>query len=163
MAATDLISWTKLIGFTDHPDLACCEIATYRYRVLHVAARITRGAQQLRLRINATWRWAQAITTAWARIRGVSPDPKPDSTRRKTHRPWKARPPSDTGRSVTPTCHNWHHQPAEPDSHALQRAPHAESRLVARLRYLPQICRHLRRHFRRHESRSASAFISPVR
>jgi hypothetical protein len=68
MAATDLIAWTKLIGFTDHPDLACCEIATYRYRVLHVAARITRGARQLRLRIDATWRWAQAIATARARI-----------------------------------------------------------------------------------------------
>ncbi len=26
MAATDLIAWTKLIGFTDHPDLARCEI-----------------------------------------------------------------------------------------------------------------------------------------
>jgi len=44
MAATDLVSWSKLIGFTDHPDLARCEIATFRYRVLHVAARITRGA-----------------------------------------------------------------------------------------------------------------------
>jgi hypothetical protein len=71
MAATDLIAWTKLIGFTDHPDLACCEIATYRYRVLHVAARITRGARQLRLRIDATWRWAQAIATAWTRIRAA--------------------------------------------------------------------------------------------
>ncbi|MGB8506564.1 IS1380 family transposase [Mycobacterium sp.] len=71
MAATDLIAWTKLIGFTDNPDLACCEIATFRYRVLHVAARIIRGARQLRLRIDATWRWAQAIATAWTRIRAA--------------------------------------------------------------------------------------------
>jgi hypothetical protein len=28
MAATDLMVWTKLIGFTDHPDLATCETAT---------------------------------------------------------------------------------------------------------------------------------------
>jgi hypothetical protein len=69
MAATDLIAWTKLIGFTDHPDLARCEIETFRYRVLHVAARITRSARQLRLRIDSTWRWAQAIATAWSRIR----------------------------------------------------------------------------------------------
>jgi Transposase DDE domain group 1 len=41
MAATDLVAWAKLIGFTDHPELARCEIATFRYRVLHVAARIT--------------------------------------------------------------------------------------------------------------------------
>ena len=58
MAATDLIAWTKLIGFTDHPDLARCEIETFRYRVLHIAARITRSARQLRLRIDSTWRWA---------------------------------------------------------------------------------------------------------
>jgi Transposase DDE domain group 1 len=69
MAATDLIAWTKLIGFTDDPDLARCEIATFRYRVLHVAARITRGARQLRLRIDATWRWAKAIATAWNHLR----------------------------------------------------------------------------------------------
>ena len=71
MAATDLIAWTKLIGFTDNPDLACCEIATFRYRVLHVAARIIRGARQLSLRIDATWRWAQAIATAWTHIRAA--------------------------------------------------------------------------------------------
>jgi Transposase DDE domain group 1 len=71
LAATDLVAWTKLIGFTDHPQLARCEIETFRYRVLHVAARITRGARQLRLRIDATWRWAQAIATAWTRIRAA--------------------------------------------------------------------------------------------
>ena len=73
LTATDLIAWAKLIGFTDHPDLARCEIETFRYRVCHVAARITRGARQLRLRIDATWRWAQAIATAWAHIRAAFP------------------------------------------------------------------------------------------
>ncbi|MBS4730157.1 IS1380 family transposase [Mycobacterium sp. SM1] len=71
MAATDLIAWAKLIGFTDNAELARCEIDTFRYRVLHVAARLTRGARQLRLRIDATWSWAQAITTAWTRIRAA--------------------------------------------------------------------------------------------
>jgi hypothetical protein len=51
LAATDLAAWTKLIGFHGHTDLATCEIATFRYRVLHVAARITRGARKVRLRI----------------------------------------------------------------------------------------------------------------
>lgn len=50
-AATNLIDWTKLIGFTDHPDLTRCEIETFRYRVLYVVARLTRGARQLHLRI----------------------------------------------------------------------------------------------------------------
>ena len=71
LAATDLIAWTKLIGFTEEPDLARCEVQAFRYRVLHVAARITRGARQIRLRIDATWRWATAISTAWARIRAA--------------------------------------------------------------------------------------------
>jgi hypothetical protein len=56
MAATDLIACSKLIGFTDDPELARCEVETFRCRVLHVAARITRSARQLRLRIDATWR-----------------------------------------------------------------------------------------------------------
>ena len=73
MTATDLVAWAKLIGFIGQPNIARCEIATFRYRVLHVAARITRGARQLRLRIDATWRWAIAITTAWHRIRAAFP------------------------------------------------------------------------------------------
>jgi Transposase DDE domain group 1 len=69
LAATDLVAWSKLIGFPEHLDLAACEIDTFCYRVLHVAARITRGARQTRLRIDATWRWATAISHAWLRLR----------------------------------------------------------------------------------------------
>ena len=71
LAATDLVAWTKLIGFTEHRDLATCEIETFRYRVLHVAARITRGARQIQLRIDATWRWATAISQGWQRLRAA--------------------------------------------------------------------------------------------
>ena len=49
LAAADLVAWAQLIGFTDTPELARAEIGTFRYRVLHVAARITRSARQLRL------------------------------------------------------------------------------------------------------------------
>jgi Transposase DDE domain group 1 len=73
LAAADLVAWAKLIGFSDAPELARAEINTFRYRVLHTAARITRGARQLRLRIDATWRWATAIATAWQRIRAAFP------------------------------------------------------------------------------------------
>jgi len=73
LAAADLVAWTKLIGFTNTPELARCEINTFRYRVLHTAARITRRSRQLRLRIDATWRWATAIATAWHRIRAAFP------------------------------------------------------------------------------------------
>ncbi len=71
LMATDLIAWTKLIAFAGDPVLARCEIAAFRYRVLHVAARITRGARQTRLRIDKTWRWAQAIAAGWHRIRAA--------------------------------------------------------------------------------------------
>ncbi|WP_010148430.1 IS1380 family transposase [Serinicoccus profundi] len=69
LMATDLIAWTKLIAFADNPTLARCEIAAFRYRVLHVAARITHGARQVRLRIDKTWAWATTIATGWERIR----------------------------------------------------------------------------------------------
>ena len=73
LTAADLVAWTKLISFTDSPRLARCEINAFRYRVLHVAARITRSARQLRLRIDTTWRWAAAIATAWQRLRAAFP------------------------------------------------------------------------------------------
>lgn len=73
LAATDLVAWAQLIGFTEHPELARCEIDTFRYRVLHVAARITKGARQIRLRIDATWRWATAICQGWQRLREAFP------------------------------------------------------------------------------------------
>jgi hypothetical protein len=68
-AAADLVTWARLIGFRSQPGLARAEIATFRYRVLHVAARITRSARRVRLRIDATWRWAAIIATAWQAIR----------------------------------------------------------------------------------------------
>lgn len=71
MIAADLIAWTKLIGFRDDPELARCEINTFRHRVLHVAARVTRNARRLHLRIDATWRWATAIAAAYHRIRAA--------------------------------------------------------------------------------------------
>lgn len=59
----DPVAWAQLDVFTGTPQLARVEINAFRYRVLHVAARITCGARQLRLRIDATWRWASAIAT----------------------------------------------------------------------------------------------------
>jgi len=84
LTATDLVCWAKLLGFTGTPSLAHAEIATFRNLVLHVAARITRGARQIRLRIDATWRWATAISQGWQRLRAaftdrpaaVHPDPR---------------------------------------------------------------------------------------
>jgi hypothetical protein len=69
LTAIDLVCWTKLIGFFDVPDLARCEIHAFRYRVLHVAARLTHTSRQMHLRIDQTWRWAGAIAQAFHRLR----------------------------------------------------------------------------------------------
>lgn len=69
LTAVDLICWTKKICFADIPELARCEIAAFRYRVLHVAARLTRSSRQLRLRIDKTWRWAAHIAEGFHRLR----------------------------------------------------------------------------------------------
>ena len=71
LTAIDLIAWSKLIGFKEQPELARCEVAAYRYRVLHVAARISRSGRRTRLRIDRTWRWATHIATAWQHVRAA--------------------------------------------------------------------------------------------
>jgi hypothetical protein len=69
LAATDLVCWAKLLGFTDTPALARAEIATFRNLVLHVAARITRTARRIHLRLDHTVKHAHAIAEGWLRIR----------------------------------------------------------------------------------------------
>jgi DDE family transposase len=71
MTAVDLVCWTKKICFADVPELARCEIAAFRYRILHVAARLTRGARQVRLKIDQTWRWAVHIAEGFTRLRAA--------------------------------------------------------------------------------------------
>jgi hypothetical protein len=71
LAATDLVCWAKILGFTGTPLLAHAEIATFRNLVLHVAARITRGARQTRIRIDQTWKHADAIAHGWLKIRAA--------------------------------------------------------------------------------------------
>jgi Transposase DDE domain group 1 len=73
LTAVDLLAWTKLICFADITELARCEIATFRYRVLHVAARIVRTARQTRLRIDRTWHWATPIAAGFTRLRAAFP------------------------------------------------------------------------------------------
>ena len=71
LVATDLICWTKLLCFATVPSLATCEIAAFRYRVLHVAAQLVRTSRQLHLRIDQTWRWAKTIAAAFTKLRAA--------------------------------------------------------------------------------------------
>ena len=51
-----LLAWLKLLALDG--DLA--EPKTLRYRVLHAAGRLVRGGRKRRLKIQATWPWAEA-------------------------------------------------------------------------------------------------------
>jgi Transposase DDE domain group 1 len=66
LIAAALLAWLRLL--TLDGDLARAEPKTLRYRVLHAAARLTRSGRRRRLKIAATWPWATAIATAWAKI-----------------------------------------------------------------------------------------------
>jgi len=71
LAAADLVAWSKLICFADDPELARCEIANFRYRILHMAARITRSARVVYLRLDRTWAWAKQLAMAFTRLRSA--------------------------------------------------------------------------------------------
>jgi Transposase DDE domain group 1 len=64
--ACDLIAWAQTILL--HGDLARCEPKTLRYRLLHVAARITRGQRRLFVRIAEHWPWRYELAAAFARL-----------------------------------------------------------------------------------------------
>ena len=69
LAAADLVCWSKLVCFHDAPELANCEIATFRYRILHMAARLTRSGRVTHLRLDRTWTWAKQLALAFDRLR----------------------------------------------------------------------------------------------
>lgn len=66
MTAVDLIAWTQQLLLRG--DLARAEPKTLRYRLLHVAARITRGGRRRWLRIQHTWPWATDLAAAFTRL-----------------------------------------------------------------------------------------------
>ena len=71
MIAVDLLAFAQTIVLHDHADLARAEPKTLRYRLLHVAARLTHGQRRIRLRIDRTWRWAHALAAAFARVHAL--------------------------------------------------------------------------------------------
>ncbi|MBK3573461.1 IS1380 family transposase [Streptomyces sp. MBT65] len=66
LAAIDLLAWARVLLLDG--ELATAEPKKLRYRLLHVAARLTRGSRRLRLRISATWPWRHELTTAFNRL-----------------------------------------------------------------------------------------------
>ena len=69
MIAVDLLAWTQLLLLNGH--LAKAEPKTLRYRLLHVAARLTRGQRRTWLRIQRSWPWARDLAAAFARLNQI--------------------------------------------------------------------------------------------
>jgi hypothetical protein len=70
LTAIDLLAWTQTILLDG--ELAMAEPKALRYRLLHVAARITRGARRTWLRINEHWPWRHEIAAAFARLTALA-------------------------------------------------------------------------------------------
>ena len=69
LAAADLIAWTQTILLTG--ELAKAEPKNLRYRLLHVAARLTRGQRRTRMRLPANWPWRHQILAAFHTLAGL--------------------------------------------------------------------------------------------
>ena len=67
--AHDLLAWTRRLLLDG--DVASCEPKRLRYRLLHVAARLAFHARKAMLRIDASWRWADALVSAFTRARAL--------------------------------------------------------------------------------------------
>jgi hypothetical protein len=70
--AADLRAWLCLLALDGEEAKATPK--TLRYRILHVPARLVRGGRRRRLKIPATWPWAEAVVRAFGRIQ-VLPRP----------------------------------------------------------------------------------------
>lgn len=66
MLAVDLLTWTRHLLLDGA--LAKAEPKTLRYRLLHTAARITRGQRRTWVRIEQSWPWAIDLARAFSRL-----------------------------------------------------------------------------------------------
>jgi hypothetical protein len=69
LIAADLIAWAQTTLLES--ELAAAEPGKLRYRLLHVAARITRGQRRVFVRIDRTWPWREQLTAAFTRLDGL--------------------------------------------------------------------------------------------
>ena len=69
LIAADLLAFAQSMLLTDEPGLHRAEPKTLRYRLLHTAARITRGQRKVFLRLAEQWPWTLALARAFRRLR----------------------------------------------------------------------------------------------
>ena len=66
----DLLIWTQRLLLAD-TELARCEPKRLRYRLLHVAARLTRHARRHVLHLPRAWPWQHELLRAFERLRAL--------------------------------------------------------------------------------------------
>ena len=69
LTAQDLLAWTQRLLLDG--ELAHCEPKRLRYRLLHVAGRLTEHARRLRLHLPREWAWRAALLDAFTRLRAL--------------------------------------------------------------------------------------------
>ena len=73
LLAHDLIAWTKALLLSG--ELARSEPKRLRHRLLHVAARLAFSGRRAKLRLQASWPWAQELAAAFARLKALPAPP----------------------------------------------------------------------------------------
>lgn len=69
LIAADLLALAQPMLLANEPELHRAETKTLRYRLLRIAARITRGQRKVLLRLAEHWPWALALAKAFTRLR----------------------------------------------------------------------------------------------
>ena len=70
LLGVDLVAWARMLLLCG-TDLEHCEPKRLRYRLLHVAGRIVSHARGVTLRLPRSWPWADAMLSAFARLRAL--------------------------------------------------------------------------------------------
>lgn len=73
LCAQDLLAWTQRLLLSG--ELARCEPKRLRYRLLHVAGRLSQHARRLRLHLPRGWAWSTDLLQAFARLRALPHPP----------------------------------------------------------------------------------------
>lgn len=71
--ATDLLAWAQMLALPAHAARRW-EPKRFRLRLLPVSGKLSRRARELRLRLAATWQWADDLATAITRLQQL-PNP----------------------------------------------------------------------------------------
>jgi hypothetical protein len=71
LAAMDLVAWTKSLCLDG--ELRRAEPKRLRFALLHVGARVVRTGRRTVLRLQRTWPWAEALASAFRRLRRMHP------------------------------------------------------------------------------------------